>query len=602
MNRIVKISLITSLVMLVILGGVGFLLFQKGKEAVEDARQNEKQELDMLYEGSTKADLGEENKRIQLTTRGKNANVKTFTYRNVSEIYDVSNSRETAEQIDIWKKKGKYNIEEPLWVWNPYGTNNLSMYVYFPTNEASSLRYTISVEDETIPDFTRSLNTNHSTGLTTNHEYLMTGFIPGRTNYIILEQYDASGEPKGRQVFSFDVPKLSSGAEERVLATQGKSRQMMSNGLFYLCGTEDKTGNILPYIWLYDNSGILRGEIPIKNYRTDRICILGDEMVYSYGKSNFARVSRMGQVLSVYDLGRYEQHHDFIYNDYGSLWILATDVKKKNHAAGDVVVSLNLDSGDVIKLLDFEKILKQRFKAALRTAKKKKTDVDDWISLNSLQRLGSTDLLVSSDKFSTIMKISDVTSSVPKLSYLIADSKLWEMEKQEKKLLSMTEPEKQAGDAEKDGADAEAETAADTEVFLPQYGQNFICCDEISSSADEASGEEGSVTSGTDREYYISMFNNNYSEKQDADTSYYYRYLVKEADKTYELTDKFKIPYSRRNGSILRYKGQYVCAVSEDAEYLEYDKEGLMIYQYELKNKKRVYRVFKDDFKGFWFQ
>lgn len=599
MNRIVKISLITSLAMLVILGGVGFLLFQKGKEASENAMENEKQELDMLYEGSKKADLGEEEERILLSTKGKNANVKTFSYRNLSEVYNVSNSKETAEQIDIWKKKGKYSIESPLWVWNPYGTNNLSMYLYFPTNEMSSLRYTISVEDETIPDFTRRLNADHSTGRTTKQEYLLTGFLPGQTNYIVLELFNASGERKGRQVFAFDVPKLSSGAELRMAAKQGKSRKMMSNGLFCLCGVEDKTGNMLPYIWLYDNSGILRGEIPIKDYRTDRICFLGNEMVYSYGKSRFAKVSRVGQVLSVYDLGIYEQHHDFIYNDYGSLWILATDVSKKNRAKEDVVVSLNLDSGDVIKLLDFEKILKQRFRAALRKAEKKHTGVGSWISLNSIQRLGSTDVLVSSDKFSTIMKISDVTSSVPKLSYLIADSELWELEKQQKKLLSMASPDSEEG--QKEGDEKEGEQKADTEAFLPQYGQNDLGCEEVPGEETKDGGtEENSV--GLEREYYLSMFNNNYIDGKDADTSYYYRYLVKEADRTYELKDKFKLPYSRKNGSLQRYKGQFVCAVSEDAEYLEYDREGLMIYQYALNNKKRVYRVQKEDFKGFWFQ
>ena len=597
MNRIVKISLITSLAMLLLLGGAAFLLFQKGKQATEDARENEKQELDMLYEGSEKVDLGKEGDRIPLSTKGKNANVKTFTYRNVSAIYDVSNSKKAAEQIDIWKKKGKYSIESPLWVWNPYGTNNLSMYLYFPTQEMSSLRYTISVDDETIPDFTRRLNTNNSTGQTTKQEYLLTGFLPGRTNYIVLERFNASGERTGRQVFVFDVPGLSSGAEVRMEAVQGKSRQMMSNGLFCLCGVEDKTGNMLPYIWLYDNSGILRGEIPIKNYRTDRISIVGDEMVYSYGKKNFARISRMGQVLSVYDLGIFEQHHDFIYNGYGSLWILATDSSKKNHASGDVVVSLNLNSGDVIKLLDFEKILKQRFRAALRKAEKKNAEVGNWISLNSIQQLGSTDILVSSDKFSTIMKVSDVTSAVPKLSYLIADSNLWELEKPQKKLFSMIGPESEAdsGDKNTDSNTEDKTQKVDTEEFLPQYGQNYLGCEEIQN---QDSKEEETQA---DREYYLSMFNNNYKDGKDGDTSYYYRYLVKEADQTYELKDEFKVPYSRKNGSLQRYKGQFVCAVSEDAEYLEYDKSGLMIYQYALKNKKRVYRVQKEDFKGFWF-
>ncbi len=36
---------------------------------------------------------------------------------------------------------------------NPYGTNTLSLYVYFTSKEAVSVSYEISVQDTSIPNF-----------------------------------------------------------------------------------------------------------------------------------------------------------------------------------------------------------------------------------------------------------------------------------------------------------------------------------------------------------------------------------------------------------------------------------------------------------------
>ena len=81
---------------------------------------------------------------------------------------------------------GDYSFENPLMIYNLYGTNLLSLNVYFDTDEASSLDYTISIDNEDIDDFSRTLKNNGEDNLTTNHEYQIIGFVPGYTNTLKL--------------------------------------------------------------------------------------------------------------------------------------------------------------------------------------------------------------------------------------------------------------------------------------------------------------------------------------------------------------------------------------------------------------------------------
>ena len=52
------------------------------------------------------------------------------------------------------KAKGA-SFEEPFIVYNPYGTNTCAVNIMYKTKEESKLEYTVSAEDESIPDYTR---------------------------------------------------------------------------------------------------------------------------------------------------------------------------------------------------------------------------------------------------------------------------------------------------------------------------------------------------------------------------------------------------------------------------------------------------------------
>lgn len=59
-------------------------------------------------------------------------------------------------QIEEEKSSGAYTEDNMLIKENPYGTNTLSLYVYFTTQEPVSVSYNVSVPDLSIGDFSQT--------------------------------------------------------------------------------------------------------------------------------------------------------------------------------------------------------------------------------------------------------------------------------------------------------------------------------------------------------------------------------------------------------------------------------------------------------------
>ena len=83
--------------------------------------------------------------------------------------------------------------------------------------------------------------------------------------------------------------------------------------------------------------------------------------------------------------------------------------------------------------------------------------------------------------------------------------------------------------------------------------------------------------------------------------SYYYKYLVNDENKTYELVDQVALPYSSIVSSVEEFKNHLVTSSGMSHCFDEYDQEGKLIRQFNYTSKKYAYRVFKYDFKNIWF-
>ena len=445
-------------------------------------------------------------------------------------------------------KENDYSLENPLIIYNPYGTASMSYYVYLGDGY-DDLSYEIQTEGYT--DYEHDLGKKE--------EYQLVGFIPGEENILTISSGDNTFETK------ITTPKIENKVNLQLEKTDGDSDDKLTDGLYAVLG-HDK--NYEANIYLYDNEGVLRNELILDDYRADRIIFDGDYMYYPYESRGIMKVNSLGKIVKMYDLGKYRMHHDMILDD-NKLVILVDEVGKDTKE--DVIITLDLDNGDIKKVVDMKDLLPELYEKAILPEDNKTLD---WLHLNALTLKGD-DLILSAREISTIIYLSDYETN-PKIKYLITDESMLEGTSYKDLML------------EKNGD------------FVSQAGQHAV-------TYVPSDGEE----------YFLIMFNNNYGSivtrpdfewtnypgvgtYDKGETSYYYMYKINEEDKTYELEDSLEIPYSSIVSSVQIYDGNLVTGSGLDNSFSEFDKDHNLIREFKYEAKKYAYRVFKHSFDN-WF-
>ena len=119
------------------------------------------------------------NKNIKIVYNeklGKNImSIKTKDYVNIfSEKYQKIVDNKINELI----RKNNYTLDNPLLIYNPYGTNTLSINIYFNTDSNVKVSYNISANDKNIKDYSNTLY--NEDGFSKNHEYQIIGLIKNK--------------------------------------------------------------------------------------------------------------------------------------------------------------------------------------------------------------------------------------------------------------------------------------------------------------------------------------------------------------------------------------------------------------------------------------
>lgn len=498
-----------------------------------------------------------------------------FTY------YNEEVQQRLAQSLMTMMAGGEFTMEAPLAVLNPFGTGSNGLYLYFNTDTNCQIRYTVTTEDESIPAYTATANSAQEFGKV--QEFLLIGLVPGLENEVTLEAVNRQGEVKQSFPFTIQMPETTSGHANRLEATEGDSTAEMSEGLFYAMGLSDYYG----YTFFFDNNGILRYEMLLDGYHSDRILSLGDQILACVGSNKIARISRIGQVLQVYDLGRFELHHDFNWGPDGELVALATNTE--GETVEDQLISINMESGEVTLLVDFRALMNSYFvtteKVAANSSFFWQAGLWDWLHLNSVQYLAEEDaVVVSSRETSTILKVKNVHEE-PAIDWMIGDDAFWE------------------------GTEFAQYSLTKEGDFTPQYGQH-----DVTVIYDDSLPEG---------QYYLRMFDNNYwanstrteytpslpdsvgqaLTEDESIVSHVYYYLVDENAGTFQLAWSFDVPYSSVVSNVqLLEGGNYVVNSGVPQVYGEYDAEGNLIRQFQYHSMMNGYRVMKDDFVGYWFR
>lgn len=501
-----------------------------------------------------------------------------FQTEDYKTVYTEKFQEERDEKIEEIKKVRNYSFQNSLMIMNPYQTNTNSLYVYFKTSTPSKLRYTVHVDNSDIKDYTNTLYNDGENNLTTEHEYLLTGLIPDKVNHITLELINVDGDVIKTKSIDIQAGSLLSNKKVKLDKKDGKSKEKLANGLYAVLGNDS---NKTYFLCLYDNDGVIRSEIPFTGYRADRLLFKDDLLYMSVGMNKIAAVNRLGQVERIYSLGNYEMHHDYVFGKDNTLLILVDE--KGADTVEDLVLSLDLETGDVTTVIDLKDYFASYKKTTILPEKK---DQLDWIHINAIQ-YDSEDqsVLLSSRETSTIIKMSNIYEE-PKIDYLIGSEAFWKDTEYSDYLLT------QVGD------------------FTLQGGQHSITLEK------DDSLEDG--------EYYIYFYNNNYgeattnpdfnwvenypgigtkrkAEKGDNFKSQYYKYLINEDAGTFELVDSFDVDYSGIVSSVQDIDGNTVVDSGMTSTFTEYDKNHNLIAKFDVLNDTLIYRVYKYDFMNYWF-
>ena len=504
-------------------------------------------------------------------------NIYSVSKPDTVEVFDMVYQEVIQDKLDVLLED-EYSFDEPLMIYNAYGTNTLGLNLYFTTDENREVSYTIHVDDKDINDFSRTLSNGEDGNVTKNHAYQLIGLIPGEENEVTLTLKDEAGKTIDTNEFTVDLSDVSVNAEKKLEVTEGDSKEELSNGLYSMLGNDSDEQD---YLALYDNDGILRMETEIIGYRAHRILFRNGKMYYSVSQTRIAEVNPLGQVTEIYRTGHYQLHHDYVFDNDRNLIVLANNTEKETEE--DCIIKIDLDTKAVTEVIDFEDMFESYVETCeLDTTGSRDEGEDglDWLHINSIVWLDG-DVLLSSRETSSIIRVNNIEED-PELVYILSNDKFWN---------------------DTEFSDYVYEQKGDFKIHAGQHSLNY-----------QATNENGV--------YYITFFDNNYGRSNSqpkfdystvgidnhnpfkGDKSYYYVYRVDENQKTFELVDSFDVPYSGIVSSVQPMSNGNVVVDSGTAGIFgEYDEEHNLIKQFKAKlNKYMVYRVFKYTFNDFWFE
>ena len=580
-----KLFLLLAAAVLVIAAAVPMLVihFSKAFTAQEQAvrtdwtfdtgsfiQENAQWEVDIMQ-----ANLGEGLYAFQLVPQDIES--ENFTY------YDSSVQQRLSQVVQELKSMPEvtWSATQPLAILNPYGTGSNGLYLYFETDMATQISYSIHVPGSDIPDFTATASDISGEEYTKIHEFQMIGLVPGETNEVTLTITGRWGNTRQIVSFTVEMPQTSSGYSTRLEVTEGSSSQPLSEGLFAMM----RVNGYLGYGFFFDNDGVLRYEMVTEGYGLDHILSYGSETITCVSSSKIAKINGLGQATAIYELEGYDLHHDIGFGAEGE--ILALTEVPGCETVEDRLLSIDPDSGEVTELINFSSLLSDYYQLTRAVGPSDdffwQVGERDWIHLNSLAYLEEQDsLILSSRETSSIIKVSGLHTE-PAVDWIIGDEAIWQDTAYEDKCLD------QEGD------------------FVLQYGQH---CVEY-----YADGETEGV-------YYFSLYNNNYWSLNSRDlelqvddsvgvelydtenkTSQVYIYRIDENNRSYSLENSFDVPYSSivSNGSLCENSSNWTVNSGMAMVFGEYDEDGTLIRQYKYKCTMQNYRAFKYQME-LWFR
>lgn len=325
-------------------------------------------------------------KAIELQTAGEEKNVLNFEE---TGRYSVSASNTARQRLDRLIKRSDATFENPIIALNPFGTNANTFYFYFETSSQVMVRYSITVEEESIMDHIRYVNNGQENNLAKTHEFVVSGLIPGRTNYIVMDLFDRTGTKRESRIYKYTVPACQAACKLSV--KEGYSKDSATPGMYFVFPEQGK--NIL----CYDSQGILRNITKTETAHGKRFYQSNDCVLYQVSEEKVVKVSALGQVMAAVRIKGFGKIKDFSYDGYKEVYSIH---RKKGK---DYLLATAMDTGKTRVVYRFPK----------------------GVLLSSLSTPQSGSMVMTAAKPSGILVMDGLTSSRPRISYVLGTKKDW---------------------------------------------------------------------------------------------------------------------------------------------------------------------------------
>ncbi len=337
------------------------------------------------------------------------AMMKGYTAVESNEILAFQYQRE----LDILKdyKAGKYTLQNPYIIQDPYQANPLSALVIFETEQPATSLVTVQGKDEftTFSSSTRQPKTHH--------EVAVLGLYPD-TNNKVRVAIQMNGSPDQSAELSLKTEALPHDFPS--IEVEASKPELMEAGVTLMvpCFETNTT-------YLLDARGDVRGYFTNKNFGhgtamrvldNGRLIATGDIMkIMPYNMYTLWEMNLLGKVFVEYDIPN-AVHHEIIELEDGDF--LATsnnkDMPFKYNTREDVIIKIDRESGLVSEEYDLRKILAEKrnpynhFDPGIINQPN-----HDWAHLNSVEvdtRDGS--IITSSPIQSTVVKFDPKTKEI----------------------------------------------------------------------------------------------------------------------------------------------------------------------------------------------
>ena len=471
-------------------------------------------------------------------------------------IYTAEFQSLVREKINGLISANTYTEDHPLVIYNPFLTNSQSLYVYFETEEAYAVSYSVHTPEADYEDF-GAFTVPHRPDTSKVHEFQVIGLIPGETNMITLRMMDINGVVKIRRFYFYNENAVAASAielkteqgtkevenEDKTFSTVPASNEQVADGMFVVYPAANE---VSPYLRFYDNDGVQRCEIPLETYGTKRMLILDDLIFFKVSAEKFVGINRLGEVVKIITDENYSFGDDYCFDKNNDILVLASD--KRQASVDDCIIRINRVTSEITELVDLGDLLPE-----YKVKCEKKDGVQDWLSLNSIALVEGNRVMVSGDKTDTIIKIRRLYND-PKITFMIGNP-------EEFKNTPYT-----------------TLFAQEDNEFEMHHGLNMITYQPYDLIRETR--------------HYICLLHNNEDfeyEKRQEHYAYYYRYLVDDAEGgedaqgSVRLVDSFVLPEVGDNGSIQWYGDHLLFATDKKAEFYEYDNEFQLITKYSYK-------------------